>query len=349
LHFHLSQKSLLQSNGDVLSTFYKYSGDYDVQSPSDSSVIGILALQQAKAYDVPIEIITKRINETNLGALSGLLFEYNIIPSAPQTVVPKKYFTYESTTFSDIELSRIEQGLFLKNQSYILDASFNYDSFLNPKEVHKRGEQLESIVWGYSESLPIARVIGFGSDHVACTSFEDASEEQPSGNGSMIFKSSGINYYSLASNNDNPFADDARTGERSIQNVLIQSQVMPAGEYMLSFWVKGEGTLYINGAQSGTTIDTEGWILINEEVLISNPSVFSVRAEQLQVDEIRISPVQSLVTTFTYSPLFGITSSTDPNNVTTYYKYDKLGRLSLIIDNDNNVVKSIKYNYKTDN
>ena len=59
-------------------------------------------------------------------------------------------------------------------------------------------------------------------------------------------------------------------------------------------------------------------------------------------------PTDCLVTTYTYKPLVGMTSATDPSGKTTYYDYDDSGRLKTIKDDDENVLKEIKYKYATE-
>jgi YD repeat-containing protein len=56
----------------------------------------------------------------------------------------------------------------------------------------------------------------------------------------------------------------------------------------------------------------------------------------------------SIVTTYTYKPLVGLTSVTDPAGYTTYYEYDNYGRLIFVRDNEYNTLKSYLYHYADD-
>jgi YD repeat-containing protein len=52
------------------------------------------------------------------------------------------------------------------------------------------------------------------------------------------------------------------------------------------------------------------------------------------------------ITTFTYTPLIGVTSVTDPRGRVMYYEYDGFNRLKYIKDHDGNILNKNEYNYK---
>ena len=54
-------------------------------------------------------------------------------------------------------------------------------------------------------------------------------------------------------------------------------------------------------------------------------------------------PANVMVTTYTYNPMVGVTSETDPSGNTIYYEYDNFGRLRCIRDRDNCVIENVDY------
>ena len=58
------------------------------------------------------------------------------------------------------------------------------------------------------------------------------------------------------------------------------------------------------------------------------------------IDEVRLYPaINAQMTTYTYKSLIGMTSQCDANNHIIYYEYDGSGRLMLVRDQDNNIIK----------
>jgi YD repeat-containing protein len=51
------------------------------------------------------------------------------------------------------------------------------------------------------------------------------------------------------------------------------------------------------------------------------------------------------VTIYTYKPLVGLTSQTDPTGTTTYFRYDSFGRLEHVTDDDGNLLQKNVYHY----
>jgi len=63
------------------------------------------------------------------------------------------------------------------------------------------------------------------------------------------------------------------------------------------------------------------------------------------IDDIRIFPADAQMVTYTYDPMKGITSETDPNGKSIYYEYDVMNRLKIIKDNAGNFLQTFCYNY----
>ncbi len=71
-------------------------------------------------------------------------------------------------------------------------------------------------------------------------------------------------------------------------------------------------------------------------------------ALRIALNNLRNLPALSdaLVTTYTYDPLIGVTSITDPRGETIYYHYDDFNRLEYVLDQDGKVLSKNEYNYQ---
>ncbi len=55
----------------------------------------------------------------------------------------------------------------------------------------------------------------------------------------------------------------------------------------------------------------------------------------------------ALITLYTYKPMVGITTETQPSGITIYYAYDGFNRLKYIVDQDGHILKMYEYHYAT--
>lgn len=65
--------------------------------------------------------------------------------------------------------------------------------------------------------------------------------------------------------------------------------------------------------------------------------------------DLRTGLPTALVTTYTYIPLVGVSTVTDPKGYKTTYTYDALGRLSAVQDHDGKFLSTNTYNYRPQN
>lgn len=66
----------------------------------------------------------------------------------------------------------------------------------------------------------------------------------------------------------------------------------------------------------------------------------------VQIDGLRTSNPEFMVSTYTYKPLVGMTSSTDPRGYAMTYEYDEMNRLKMVKDADGHIVSDNLYHYK---
>lgn len=88
-----------------------------------------------------------------------------------------------------------------------------------------------------------------------------------------------------------------------------------------------------------TFTNTIGQALVNSLASSASPNMTTV-------NNLRNSLPGSLVTTYTYKPLIGVTAITDPKGLTTTYEYDSYNRLKTVKDPSGNIIEEYTYNYR---
>jgi YD repeat-containing protein len=203
----------------------------------------------------------------------------------------------------------------------------NYDSHGNVLQVNPVDGISKNYIWDYNNATrPVAEIVNAGNQSFAYTSFE------ASGNGNWTISSAtrngagftGIQSYPLTSNN------------------LSISGLTTSATYSVSLWAQSGATIYFNGAAATSTDSRLGWNFY--QVTLTGVSSLTITGTG-NVDEVRLCPSGATMTTMAHGP-YGIVSSTDPNNVTTFYQYDGMGRLAVVRDDKNKILKTVKYNYQ---
>ncbi|WP_207795852.1 hypothetical protein [Sphingobacterium haloxyli] len=87
--------------------------------------------------------------------------------------------------------------------------------------------------------------------------------------------------------------------------------------------------------------DSSG-IFLNQLTSKTTPS----DSDFTKLNGLRTSLANAQISTYTYKPLVGMTSMTDPRGITEYYQYDGFQRLKDVLDFDKNVLRNYQYHYR---
>ncbi len=117
------------------------------------------------------------------------------------------------------------------------------------------------------------------------------------------------------------------------------------GEYPIIKVVNGEDNFVMSSVQNALP---SGYSTL-ESLLVSIPDLPDNPGQQAVWKDfntgLRESLPNSMVTTYTYDPLVGVTSVTDPRGETVYYVYDSFNRLKEVRDDGGNLVTDYEYHY----
>jgi len=212
--------------------------------------------------------------------------------------------------------------------------SYEYDLMKRIKTVQEKTGPVTIYLWGYDYRYPIAKIENAAYNDVAYTSFEDD------------FSGSNWSFNSVSGTSDTTYS---HTGTECFilgSGNITKTNISSGKEYIVSYWSRS-GTVNITNStassiKTGKTIN--GWTYYEHQFTSTSTSL-AISGNGKVIDDLRLYPASAMMTTYTYKPMVGITSETDPSERTVHYQYDNFGRLIQINDEEGNVLNEYQYHY----
>ncbi len=340
----ISTQKTTNSKGKIIETRMYYPQDYNLAT--------ITILQTMVNKNIINTPISTEIWQTNSNGVSEMLSAsvaaFGV--AANGDYMPIK--NYKLQTDKPVPISIIgafNPSVLVRNSNFIkAETEITYSNTGNMVEL-KDLEAAKQNCTIYSNNIvdfnsntteyPIATITNAALSEVAYSSFE---YDPPAGASNGIFLD---NNWTIT--NATWAEEISPTGKRNIglnPTTTISTNVNITKDYKLTFWATSNSVnvnLFVPTI-IGPTVN--GWTYF--EYNIPSGSATPMITGNCKIDELRLYPKSSNITTTTYSTGIGKTSECDINNRIIYYEYDALGRITLVKDESRNVIKTYQYNYK---
>jgi hypothetical protein len=341
LHYQVTRSYTIDSKGDTLVRKFTYPQDY---IPSGAPVTYNTILDSMIGRNMVDETIEKQDSFYYPGSSAGYITGSQLSlfrissGSSYNTIVPDR--TYQLavnspvTNFQPFAISGNTTSLDSRYRQMI---SFDqYDSYNNLQQYTPIDQNSVTFVWDYSHIYPVAQVRNAALADVAATSFEADGTGNWTYTGTSTADTTTITgslCYNLGQSGGN----------------ITKSGLTSGTTYVLSYWIKGTTALSVTGTISGYPIQGKtinGWTYFEHK--FTGQTSITVSGSGY-IDELRLYPSTAQMTSYTYSPLAGTTTTCDVDNKVTYYFYDAYQRLIRIKDQDGNIIKTNQYHYANQN
>ncbi|MBC7688262.1 MAG: hypothetical protein H7211_08800 [Aquabacterium sp.] len=325
-HLQLTRSVTTNSKAEQVTTTTRYPLDFTVPTGStDPFSLGIQNLQNKHIITTPIEkyVNKQKADGTNIGATSYVLTSFNSTLPSPALA----YVSMLSSPNASFAASTINTSGLVKDAAYQPLISFDaYDVNGNLTQQHKVNDALHAYIWDYNNSFLISEVLNAAVNEIAYTSFE------ADGTGNWTFSDALRNTTNKLTGNQ---SYNISAGKTISKSGLTSTKI-----YTVSYWSMN-GPLNVNGIASTSGLTKNGWTLYQHTIPSGTTTV--TISGSATIDELRLYPKDAQMTTYTYDPVIGLTSTCSSNDTPQNYVYDALGRLRKIVDQDGNIVKTIEY------
>jgi len=308
-HTQLTRTVTTRSDGKVITSLTTYPDDYS------SGTTFLDDMRTNHLVGMPVEKVNYLADNTGTKVLGGQVSQYQ---SGGKGLLDKvfKLETSAPVALSAFKFSGTATGSLPSPSaisSYSLDSRYNekltynqYDNVGNPLMLTPKNGSPVSYQWCYNKQYPIAECKNAANTEFFYEGFEESTASGLQTNG-------------------------GHTGHNYINGNYTVAWTPPSGNtrsYVISYWYKNSSTGL--------------WAFQTEQAYTAGMTLSNGTA----YDDIRVYPKDAQMTTYTYEPLVGMTSSTDAKGQTTYYEYDIFQRLTNVKDQDGNILKHTDYHYQ---
>jgi hypothetical protein len=327
-NFEVDTTILSSSVGSPIKKIYRYPSDYQISgNPVGNRALAIKTLKDKNIISPVIEKQTFRRKGSNDVLLNSVFNEYNSGTLKPDTIL----LLSSSSPINNFSASTINNNALVIDSRYEPELIYyGFDSNNNITGQSKNHNASQAFIWDYNNAYVISQVNGASFNDIAYTSFEaDGSGNWTIGSSLRLTNQSLTGRKSYALSNGN----------------ISRSNLNTSTEYLLTYWKHDTIPLTITGTQ-GTPLKiktTNGWSCFTHKLAGITSLTISGSGT---LDELRLYPKSSQMTTYTYDPLVGVTSQCDIRNSLSYFEYDRMGQLKIIRDQDKNILKTFEYKYQ---
>ncbi len=320
----LSEITQKNSTNDIIKTKLYYTEDYEYlyykTKLIEKNILSTVYKKEIYKNDVQI---------------AGTFTEFKIHETEEnkKLIVPSKIKTWET------------------NKWKITNYFDKYDDETNLLQAHGIEEINNSMVMGHNNKIPIATVVNAQANEVF--NYDFASQQI-----NKDWWMEGREGFQLVEHSNNPDMTILQLN-KSVLNKTIDAQdinqdqkyivsvkvLAPEGEALLTVDYKGDlENKQINASDEWQYIEIEADMSQNNNDHNFTISLCSTSNNPVYFFDPRLYPANAYMTSSTYKQLIGITSQTDVNGNTVFYRYDNFGRNINIQNNDNVIVKTTEYN-----
>lgn len=283
----------------------------------------------------PVVQLTKLVDNVPVGS-EVIRYKDWTATSNPQGIAPSGYDTFVLTDTTSIFTNWDIYSQPATPRWKLVRRTQQRDPFTGmPLEESVSAGISSAVILNNERTHIIASAMNAKAGEIGFTSFEDAA----------------LGNFNLAEYPLQYVAGDSHTGNRHLNlgtGGITKPDLLPANGYILSFWAKSNGgVILVTGLTPIIVNSPNTWKLY--KIVVRGSSSYNIKrtgTAAVAIDDVRIQPVNSQMTTYTHHPVFGETSRTDDNDLTVFTTYDSFGRHIGTYNSDRDLLQTKRYHIK---